>query len=84
MSSLSNKQSIPLRETIQNAFLFRIMPLRLFILYQAPLSQALTSTCDARVTVCYYYAPFNEVGYIALQMSVGQSVGRPVDLTLCG
>ena len=50
MCSLSKEQSILSRETIQNRFLncasFR---LRLFILYQACHSQALTPACGALV-----------------------------------
>ena len=50
MCSLSKEQFILSRETIQNAYSFRMMPLfrlRLFILYQAPHSQALAPVCDA-------------------------------------
>ena len=58
MCSLSKEQSILSRETNQNVsfFFFRIMPffrLRLFILYQAPLSQALAPTCGAHVSFAY-------------------------------
>ena len=48
MGSLSKEQSILSRETTQNAFFPQIMPLfqlGLFILYQAPHSQALAPAC---------------------------------------
>ena len=52
MCSLSKEQSIVSRETIQNDFCFRIMPLfRLQLnLHQAPHSQALAPACGALCT----------------------------------
>ena len=52
MCLLSKEQSILSRETIQNAFFSRIMPLfrlRLFIFYQVPHSRALAPVCGALV-----------------------------------
>ena len=67
MCSLSKKQSILPRETIQNVFFFffRIMPLSqlksFYPLLQAPHSRALAPTCSALVFLSnYVYYSFKE------------------------